>query len=161
MNIVNLAEVPEEHHSSPRGKYQVVRQHLSLAAGGTKDSGTAAGGHPFDVEFARIPPGKAAWLFHSHSSQWEAFIIVAGTGTIRLDNDAGREVKTGDFIVHPPGEHHQLINTGEVELSYYVIADNPPADAIHYPDSGKWFVKPVRKVFREQDDVGNIFEGEE
>jgi uncharacterized cupin superfamily protein len=161
MNRVNIDDVPEEIHSSPKSRYQVTRKHLSLATGGLKDVGVAGGGHPFDVELACIPPGKAAWLFHAHSSQWEAFIIISGTGTVRLEGEELQRVKAGDFIVHPPGECHQLFNDGEVDLCFYVIADNPASDVVRYPDSGKWFVTPMRKVFRDREAGDNIFEGEE
>ena len=51
-----------------------------------------------------------------------------------------------------------MINSGEVELVYYVIADNPQADVIHYPDSAKYFVKPQRIAFETPVDY---FKGEE
>ena len=41
-------------------------------------------------------------------------------------------------MLNPPGEAHQIINTGKSELHYYVIANNSIADFYHYPDSDKW-----------------------
>ena len=40
--------------------------------------------------------------------------------------------------MNPPGEPHQIINTGKDELLYYVVANNAAVDVWHYPDSGKW-----------------------
>ena len=65
--------------------------------------------------------------------------------------DTVTEVTAGDTFVFPPGEPHQLRNTGTEDLVYYVIADNPPADVTNYPDSNKWFVKPQRKSFTMQE----------
>lgn len=160
MHLVNQRDVPAETHRSPKGTFAASRQHLSLAAGGRKDAGPAAAGHPFDVELTRVPPGKSAWPLHAHAAQWEAFIIVSGRARLRTDHAADtRDVGAGDFIVFPPDKAHQLINTGDEDLVYYVIADNPPADIVRYPDSAKWFAKPLRKVFREE--IGNYYDGEE
>ena len=62
-------------------------------------------------------------------------------------------------MVFPPGEAHQLINTGSEDLVYYVIADNPQADVVFYPDSNKWLAKPAKKCF-EMKEV-DYFAGEE
>lgn len=158
MNIVNLRDVPVDAHRSPQGKFAATRRHLSLAAGGAKDTGPSAGGHPFDIELTRVPPGQAAWPLHAHAAQWEAFIIVSGQGRLRTETQS-RDIGAGDFIVCPPDEAHQLINTGDADLVYYVIADNPPADIVRYPDSGKWFAKPLRKIFRDQ--ALDYYDGEE
>jgi len=76
---------------------------------------------------------------------------------------AGRKttaLKPCDCVMNPPAEPHQIINTGEGDLLYYVVANNAPADFYHYPDSNKWGLSI--------DDVGtfrakevNYFDGEE
>lgn len=86
------------------------------------------------------------------------FVILAGTGTVR----AGKKrypVKAGDTIMHPPGEAHQLINTGKKMLEFYIIADNPPVDIWHYPDSKKWGFPTPQKLFRMTE--ADYFDGEE
>ncbi len=52
-------------------------------------------------------------------------------------NDERFTVGPGEAIMHPPGEAHQIRNTGTEELRYLLIADNPPLDPCIYPDSGK------------------------
>jgi hypothetical protein len=42
---------------SPRGRFHLFRRHISEALGALRDAGVAGGGHPFDVELARLPPG--------------------------------------------------------------------------------------------------------
>jgi 2-keto-4-pentenoate hydratase/2-oxohepta-3-ene-1,7-dioic acid hydratase in catechol pathway len=91
--------------------------------------------------------------------QWELFVIISGTGTVRA-NKARFQVKAGDVIMHPPGEAHQITNTGKRDLVFYIIADNPPVDGCHYPDSKKWStIRPRRRVFRISE--VDYFDGEE
>lgn len=158
MTRTSTEALPWTAQSSPKGKYSIQRRSLSQAAGGQKDIGTWGGGHPFELEIHRIPPGKINFPLHEHSAQWEAYYILSGSGQIRTPK--GKEaIKAGDYLVLPPGEAHQLINTGSGDLTLLVIADNPQADIIHYPDSGKWMTKPQRKVFEMAE--ADYFKGEE
>ena len=143
---------------SPKGKFHVFRRHISVALGAPRDAGVASGGHPFEVELTRMAPGAANCPYHAHAAQWELYLVQSGSGEVRAANHV-TQISAGDTFICPPGEAHQIRNTGDVDLCYYVIADNPPADVIDYPDSGKWFVKPQRKSFtmRETD----YYEGEE
>jgi uncharacterized cupin superfamily protein len=129
MPKINSSQVEWTEQFSPKRKFGVFRKNLSLPTGGKKDIGTYGGGHPFDVELNRVPPKTANWPLHAHAAQWEAYLIISGSGILRTAS--GEEpIKSGDYIVHPPGEAHQMINSGEVELVYYVIADNPQADVM-------------------------------
>lgn len=154
----NANDLPWKKQSSPQGKYSIHRRALSQAAGSAKDTGTWGGGHPFEVEMSRLEPGKVNFPLHEHSAQWEAYLILSGTGKVRT-REGKKAVGAGDYLVFPPGEAHQLINTGSEDLVYYVIADNPQADVIFYPDSSKWLAKPARKCF-EMKEV-DYFAGEE
>ena len=40
MNKINIAEVPTEHRLSPKGRYELHRQHISLSLGGIKEHRT-------------------------------------------------------------------------------------------------------------------------
>jgi len=158
MTRAQADDLPWTLQNSPKGTFGLARRSLSIAAGGQKDIGTWGGGHPFDLEIHRIPPGKINFPLHEHSAQWEAYYILSGSGKVRTPK--GKEtIKAGDYLVFPPGEAHQLINPGFEDLTYLVIADQPQADVIHYPDSGKWMTKPQRKVF-EMAEV-DYFKGEE
>ena len=86
------------------------------------------------------------------------YLIRSGTGQLR-DGDTATPLTAGDCFVSPLGEPHQIQNTGETDLQYYVIADSPSSDVIYYPDSGKWFVKPQRKSLRMTET--DYFAGEE
>ncbi len=147
MKRIKLSEVIEEERKSPNKKYHLFRKHISEALGCILNKGTWGGGHPFEVELVRMPPHATNFPYHEHAIQWELYIIVSGGGSIR--SDSGEEsLEVGDNIIFPPGEAHQIINTGETDLVYYVIADNPQADITHYPDTGKWAIKPTMKYFK-------------
>lgn len=85
----------------------------------------------------RVPPGKTAFPFHKHFTNEEAIYIVAGTGTIRLDDDE-IAVGPGDFISLPPeGPNHQLINGGSGDLEYLCLSTMIDPDITLFPDSDK------------------------
>jgi len=158
MKKVHIPSIPEEELKSPTGKYHSFCRNISLALGGIRGTGTWGGGHPFDLQIRRIPPGAAVCPFHSHLGQWELFVVQSGEGTVRAGGET-HPVKSGEVFVHPPGEPHQLINSGKADLVVLIVADNPPLDACYYPDSNKWALRPPGKVFR-MTEVG-YFDGEE
>ena len=41
-------------------------------------------GHPFEMMIARIPPGKRHTCFHGHTTQWEFYYVLEGSGQMRL-----------------------------------------------------------------------------
>ncbi len=144
---INLREIPEIEQRSPTGKFHSFCRNVSLALGGERNVGTWGGGHPFDFQVRRIPPGAAVCPHHAHVVQWEMFVVRRGTGTVRA-GDERRAVRAGDCFLHPAGEAHQLINTGKEDLEVFIIADNPPLDAFWYPDSQKWGLRTPSVFFR-------------
>lgn len=167
MRLVHLDDVAWEEWSSPGGKFHGTGRQVSLALGAVPNAHLLAGGHPFDLEHGRLRPGKAGCPCHSHSSQWELFVITRGEGTVR-HGDARTIVRAGDETQHvraghvwlqPPGTAHQILNTGDVDFVFHVVADNPRADSCYYPDSGKWMLDPQGTVFRMVETT--YFDGEE
>ena len=150
MQRCTLDALPWEELHSPAYKFHSFCRNVSLALGGLRNTGLAGGGHPFDVQIRRVPPGAAICPLHAHLAQSELFVVRAGSGTVRL-SEGSHPVETGDFFYHPPGEAHQLINSGSVELEVLIIADNPALDACFYPDSNKWGLRPPGKFFRMQE----------
>ena len=82
MTRTHTEDLPWTAQNSPKGKYGIQRRSVSQAAGGQKDIGTWGGGHPFDLEIHRIPPGKINFPLHEHSAQWEAYYILSGSGEV-------------------------------------------------------------------------------
>ena len=170
MNIVSIPALPETEGRSPTGKYHSFSKDISLALGGVRDTGAWSGGHPFDLQQRRIPSGASVCPLHAHTLQWELFIVLAGTATVRTSQPVAASasewsastphtVRTGDTFVQPPGTAHQITNTGTEDFVFFVIADNLPADSTYYPESAKWQIKPQRKLFRMTE--VDYFDGEE
>ena len=147
---VNTKELAEESWSSPKGKFVCAGKEISEALGRKPLSTDLRERHPFDVEICRIPPGKRAYPYHSHSAQWEFYHVISGTGLVR--HQAGTTpIEAGDAFVFEPGQPHQLINDSPADLVLYVVADNPIGESCHYPDSGKWLVRsPERRLVRSE-----------
>lgn len=150
MQKVNIRDVPEEPYISPKGKFASFSQGLSVALGRDGSSTDLRQRHPFDVELSRVPPGKAMCPYHSHSAQWEFYLVVSGEGVVRHRGGTTR-VSPGDTFLFPPGEPHQLLNESHEDFVYYCVADNPIGESCHYPDSGKWLVRvPERRLLRSE-----------
>ena len=158
MNRVHIPSLHWEELRSPAGKFHSFAKNISVALGGIRNGGTWCGGHPFDVQIRRVPPGASICPFHSHFAQWELFVVQSGQGSVRAGSE-NHLVRTSDVFVHPPGEPHQLTNTGSADLDVLIIADNPELDAFFYPDSNKWGLRPPGKYFR-MNEVGYL-DGEE
>jgi len=158
MNKLRIDDLPWEEIQSPGRKFHSFFKNLSVALGGTRNVGTWGGGHPFDLQLRRVPPGAAICPFHSHFAQWELYVVRSGVGAVRA-GAAHHEVTAGTVFIHPPGEAHQLSNAGAGDLEVFIIADNPPLDAFYYPDSLKWGLRPPGKIFRLTE--VDYFDGEE
>jgi uncharacterized cupin superfamily protein len=162
MRKVNISEIKEEAWQSPGGKYAVSFKGISEALGREPASLDLSKRHPFDLEWNRVPSGKPNFPYHEHSVQWELYLVISGKGTVRHEN--GRtEVFPGDAFIFGPDQPHQLLNSGEEDLIYYVIADNPIGESAYYPDSGKWKVNRSSAADRVviKGPETDYFEGEE
>ncbi len=120
-----------------------------------------------------IDPGKAAYPAHAHRVNEEMFLVLEGTGTLRLGAET-HPVRAGDIVACPPGgpeAAHQLRNTGSVPLKVLMVSTAEPTDILHYPDSGKTAyglrgVGPdgksavVRGMVRDDDPQPGYWEGE-
>ena len=151
MKHVTQTDVEWKSRRSPKGTYEYEGANYAIPMNAQDD------GHPFDMMLIRIPPGKRPWPYHSHAGQWEFYYVMEGEGEMRLDNGPV-PIREGDAMMCPPGEAHQLDNTGGGDLVIQIISNTPPVDICYYPDSDKWAA--ARKLFRMQD-VDGYFDGEE
>jgi uncharacterized cupin superfamily protein len=151
MRKINTKDISEVSWSSPKGKFAGAGKEISEALGRKPLSTDLRERHPFDVEICRIPPGKIAYPYHSHSAQWEFYHVISGTGTVR-HKEGTTAIETGDAFIFEPGEPHQLANPdseSREDLVLYVVADNPIGESCYYPDSQKWLVRsPERRLTR-------------
>lgn len=160
VQVVNLATIPETGWTSPGGKYRQCYRGISEALGREPDSLDLSKRHPFDLEMVRLPAGATLCPYHSHSAQWELYLIVSGRGVVR-DETGRTEVGPGDAFLFRPGEPHQLANPHAEDLLYYVIADHPVGESCHYPDSGKWLVSRGRERLVIRGQEAKYLDGEE
>src|SRR5690349_5327357 len=124
MRKVNTNTMREETWCSPKGKFCCSGKGVSEALGRKPHSTDLRERHPFDVEICRIPPGKAAYPYHSHSAQWEFYHVISGRGTVRHAQGT-TPIVAGDAFIFKPGQPHQIINDSPDDLILYVVADNP------------------------------------
>ena len=159
MNRVSDGDLEWVEGRSPKGQYHRYMKLVSTAMKGPEGKDATGGRRPFDVCFLRVPPGKKAWPFHRHFSQWEFYYVVEGQGKMRLDGDEYVAFKAGDSLLCPPGEAHQIVNDSDGDVVLQIIADNPISDPVEYPDSGKWYIRPPGKLVRVEE--ARYYDGEE
>ncbi|CAI0863097.1 Uncharacterized conserved protein, contains double-stranded beta-helix domain [Serratia grimesii] len=132
--IRNIEQVEKTHDHRPP---------LYDSIGTRLGTGTAASklGASIDV----VAPGMRSCPYHFHYAQEEMFIVLEGTGTLRV---AGEQlpIKSGDVIFIPPGPEypHQIINTSGAPLKYLSISTRELPELVEYPDSGKFLAAAQR-----------------
>jgi len=109
----------------------------SAAVIGPRVAGAAACklGASIDV----VAPGKATCPYHFHYAQEEMFVILEGTGMLRVAGER-LPLRAGDVIVIPPGPEypHQILNTSDAPLKYLSISTQETPEVCEYPDSKKY-----------------------
>ena len=98
------------------------------------------------VSFARIPPGKESFVYHSHYSEEEWLYILSGRGTARIDGEE-YAVGPGDFMGFPtPSVAHHLINRGAEDLVYLMGGESREVDVSEFPDHGRIMVRRGEQI---------------
>ncbi len=119
---------------------QEVREPLYATACTRLAAGTAARklGASVDV----LEPGKRGCPYHLHHAQEEMFIILEGSGTLRVAGEL-LPLVAGDIVFIPAGPDypHQIINTSELPLKMLSISTMETPEICEYPDSGKFLAK--------------------
>lgn len=102
--------------------------------------GTAAKklGASYDV----LAPGKRGCPYHLHHAQEEMFIVMEGSGTLRVAGEM-LPIKAGDVIFIPAGPEypHQIINTSSEPLKYLSLSTMETPEICEYPDSNKYLAE--------------------
>lgn len=81
---------------------------------------------------------------HSHPEAEQMYVIVAGTGLMRVD-DEEQEVGPGTLVFIPPGAKHAIRSVGSKSLTY-VSATSPP---FRLPEPGSAFAYTPPDVGRD------------
>jgi uncharacterized cupin superfamily protein len=142
MKVINVDDVPERFVDDPKFESAMKTAYL----------GTAAGSQKIYVNVDYVKPGAMSVKYHSHSRQEEFFLILAGSGVLRME-DQETPVRKGDFVAKPAGKDiaHQFINTGPEVLQILDCGLNEPDETVVYPDEGIVLLKKQRLAFRISD----------
>ena len=88
-------------------------QHVAALAGGVAVS-------RLRVYEQLAPDGSAGGSPHMHLACAEAYVVLAGSGSVELlsllDGYQGLELRPGDAVQFDPGVVHRLVNDGELEI---------------------------------------------
>jgi uncharacterized cupin superfamily protein len=102
--------------------------------------GERVGAKKLGYNITVLPPGKAAFPFHSHRVNEEMFFVLEGEGTIRIG--AGRHpIRRGDVIACPrggPETAHQIVNTSGADLKFLAVSTKLSPDIAEYPQTGRF-----------------------
>lgn len=128
-HFIQLSEVPVDKINAPED---------SFFGGRRQRVGAHIGARKLGYSFFTVPPGKAAFPYHTHTGNEEMIYIIGGEGTMRFGNEE-LSVSAGTVVACPPGADypHQLINTGAADLHYLVVSTMDFPDLSEYPDSNK------------------------
>ena len=135
-NIVNLAEVQAEPWG--QGRVEIAR----------RDLGRAVGSVTTGLRHVSVEPGKWGTVPHCHSAEEELFVVLAGTGSLLLD-DEEHAIEAGHVISRPAGTGvaHAML-AGEEGLVYLAYGTREPNDISYYPRSNKVFIRGVGLIGR-------------
>jgi uncharacterized cupin superfamily protein len=128
--------------------------------------GTAA--HKLGASVDIVAPGMRSCPYHLHHAQEEMFIVLEGSGTLRVAGEL-LPLRTGDVVFIPPGPEypHQIINTSDMPLKYLSISTKEQPEVVEYPDSRKYLASArvggqdhgFARIHRAEDDL-DYWDGE-
>ena len=115
---------------------------------GTKALAGTAGSIRAGLNWARVEPGRELAVPHCHSAEEEAFLVLAGGGTLELwptprlaELGASREdatIRTGDLVARPAGTRvAHCLRAGDGGMTVLVYGTRDPNDIAYYPRSNK------------------------
>ncbi|MFD2270076.1 cupin domain-containing protein [Undibacterium arcticum] len=123
------------YHDAPTQRE--LREPLYDTACARLAHGTAA--QKLGASIDTVAPGKRSCPYHFHHAQEEMFVILDGSGTLRVAGEM-LPVRAGDVVFIPPGPAypHQIINTSDAPLQYLSVSTRETPEVAEYPDSGKF-----------------------
>lgn len=136
LNLDTLELVPRAARFAPDGP---AADAFAVSTGAL---GAALGARKLGYNVSSVPPGKAAYPYHCHRENEEMFLVLAGTGEIRIGAST-HPIRPGDVIACPAGgpeTAHQIRNTGTSDLRYLAVSTRLSPEICEYPDSNKFGV---------------------
>lgn len=144
--ISNIENIPVEYMFDPGFQTKMKTVFVGEAIGCEKLYA--------NIDF--VKPGAVSTKYHSHSKQEEIFLIMAGKGILRMDNEEV-SIKAGDVISKPAGKDiaHQFINNGSEILQILDVGTVEKDDVATYPDDNMIFIRNRGLVFNINDSDKN------
>jgi uncharacterized cupin superfamily protein len=101
--------------------------------------GTGTAAQKLGASIDTVAPGKRSCPYHFHYAQEEMFVVLEGTGSLRVAGEM-LPIRAGDVVFIPPGPEypHQIINTSAEPLKYLSVSTRETPEVCGYPDSGKF-----------------------
>lgn len=95
---------------------------------------------------------------HFHHAEEELFIVLEGSGTLRVTGEM-LPIAVGDMVFIPPGHEypHPILNTSDAPLRYISIGTTEPIEVCEYPDSGKYLVGGAHVSVVARKDMGTDY----
>lgn len=137
--IINIAEVELQPRPAAYAAKGPAAERFDARMG---QLSSRLGARHLGYNITAIPPGKRAFPLHNHRINEEVFLVLEGSGEVRI-GDTTHPLRTGDIVACPPGGKetaHQFVNTGTAELKIFAVSTKLSPDICDYPDSGKFAV---------------------
>jgi uncharacterized cupin superfamily protein len=142
LKVLNIVDIPHEFVDDVKFKSPMKTAYLGAAAGSEK----------LYVNIDYVKPGAKSVKYHSHSKQEEFFLILKGSGILRMQ-DEEIFVRQGDFVAKPAGKEiaHQFMNNGSEVLQILDCGLNERDETITYPDEEVILLKRLGLAFKVSD----------
>jgi quercetin dioxygenase-like cupin family protein len=72
------------------------------------------------IDYVELPPGTTVGDHRHGPAEEEYYLVLAGTGTMRLDEETF-DVSAGDLVRNGPGGVHGLRNTGDDVMRVFIF----------------------------------------
>ena len=110
------------------------------------DLGKQLGAGGLGARYWRLKPGQASTK-HRHRTQEELYVLLEGSGRVRIDDEGPLTLKPLDALLVEPGSVRQLFNDTDADQLWLVVGAPPePANTLEmseemlrqlYPDGPK------------------------
>jgi uncharacterized cupin superfamily protein len=105
------------------------------------------------VHITRLPPGKEANAYHTHTYEEEFYYVLSGRGVILFDGQE-YEVGEGDFAgFKPSSAPHLLRNPFDRDLVYLVGGERRAFEIAEFPEHGRTMIRDSEKAWVVENDA--------
>jgi uncharacterized cupin superfamily protein len=137
----------------------VALEDVPLDEDGDRVLGEAAGSERSGLNWIRRQRGRRGSVPHCHSLESEAFVVLAGSGTLELwptplTAERGArlesyELRPGHVVARPPATRiaHSIVG-GAGGITYLAYGTREPNDICYYPRSNKVYLRGVGLMTR-------------